>query len=146
MSPELDKKLCETYPKLFADRHGDCTKTAMCWGFDIGDGWYNLVNDLCKEIDDYCEKNPDIKYPVAFQVKEKFGCLRFYVDGGNDDIWKMLDKAEAKSMTICEECGEPGEPRDGGWVKTLCEKHHLERQERRAALMKTDAVFLAGPR
>src|SRR5690606_25822126 len=25
------------YPKIFRDRHGSMTETAMCWGFDVGD-------------------------------------------------------------------------------------------------------------
>ena len=50
MKPELDKQLCERYPKIFADRYADMTTTAMCWGFDCGDGWFNLLDQLCRQI------------------------------------------------------------------------------------------------
>lgn len=50
MKQELDEKLCAAYPKLFRDRHADMRTTAMCWGFDCGDGWYNIINHLCSNI------------------------------------------------------------------------------------------------
>ena len=47
MNSKLDEKLCADYPLLFRNRHGDMRTTAMCWGFDCRDGWYNLINTLC---------------------------------------------------------------------------------------------------
>jgi hypothetical protein len=47
MNKELDKQLCESYPEIFRDRHGDMRSTAMCWGFDCGDGWYNILDKMC---------------------------------------------------------------------------------------------------
>jgi len=50
MKRDLDKLLCERYPKIFADRHKPMTETAMCWGFDCGDGWFNIIDKLCANI------------------------------------------------------------------------------------------------
>lgn len=50
MKKELDDMLCQKYPKIFAERHGDMKTTAMCWGFECGDGWYNLLDHLCANI------------------------------------------------------------------------------------------------
>lgn len=50
MNNELDDKLCGKYPEIFRDRHGDVSKTAMCWGISCGDGWYDLIDSLCAEI------------------------------------------------------------------------------------------------
>ena len=50
MRQELDEKLCAKYPKLFRDRHAPMTVTCMCWGFDVGDGWYNIIDALCGNI------------------------------------------------------------------------------------------------
>jgi hypothetical protein len=50
MKPELDKTLCERYPLIFKDRHADMTTTAMCWGFDCRDGWFNILDQLCRQI------------------------------------------------------------------------------------------------
>jgi hypothetical protein len=50
MREELDKKLCEKYPEIFAQRNGDMRETCMCWGFDCGNGWYNILDALCTNI------------------------------------------------------------------------------------------------
>ena len=47
MRKELDEKLCKDHPKIFANRDGDMKETAMCWGFECGDGWYEIINSLC---------------------------------------------------------------------------------------------------
>jgi len=60
MKKELDEKLCADYPKLFVDRHGDMRTTCMVWGFECGDGWYNIIDQLCGNIQhhlDWKEKN-----------------------------------------------------------------------------------------
>ena len=50
MKEELDKLLCEKYPKIFVNRHESMMQTAMCWGFDCGDGWFNIIDRLCSQI------------------------------------------------------------------------------------------------
>lgn len=50
MRDELDKKLCEKYPKIFKNRYADMSTTAMCWGFEHGDGWYNIIDMMCANI------------------------------------------------------------------------------------------------
>jgi hypothetical protein len=54
-------------------------------------------------------------------VKEKFGELRFYMTGYNDEIDKLIDAAEDLSARTCEICGQPGELRDIGWLYTWCD-------------------------
>lgn len=122
MKEELDKKLVENYPTIFGDRYEAPQKTAMCWGFSCGDGWYNLIDTLCDNIESEVDRR---KCPpvIATQVKEKFGTLRFYYTGGNDAIRAIVMFAEDLSATMCEECGAPAETRDDGWVRTLCDKH-----------------------
>ena len=63
MKQELDKALCEKYPLIFADRHGDYVTTAMCWGFECGDGWYNIIDTLCGAIQTHIDQRAkDIEY------------------------------------------------------------------------------------
>lgn len=57
MKKELDEQLCKKYPKIFRDRHAPMTQTAMCWGFDCGDGWYNIVDALCSNIQNHIENS-----------------------------------------------------------------------------------------
>lgn len=65
------------------------------------------------------------------QVKEKFGALRFYYDGGDEYISGLVSMAESMSGITCEECGAPGETGGSGWITTLCEQHRTEREERK---------------
>lgn len=51
MREDLDKQLCEKYPRIFKDRYGDCANTCMCWGFAHGDGWYSIIDALCSTIE-----------------------------------------------------------------------------------------------
>lgn len=122
MREELDKQLCEKYPKLFADRHKPMTETAMCWGFDVGDGWYDLIDILCGSIQSYIDDNKKPQITVS-QVKEKFGTLRFYTNGSDDLITGMIWMAEHMSCRICETCGKPGKSRGKGWFYTACDEH-----------------------
>ena len=51
MNKELDNKLCKKFPNLYADRCETMNKTAMCWGFEHGDGWYDLIYNLSVKLE-----------------------------------------------------------------------------------------------
>ena len=135
MSPERDKELCERFPQIFKDRSGDPRATLMCFGFECGDGWFNIIDALCRNINAHVNHKrhqhrdmSDDQFAeehgvVAVQVKEKWGGLRFYVNGSDDYVRGLIDMAEAISFRTCETCGDAGMPRKGGWVRTLCDKH-----------------------
>lgn len=72
------------------------------------------------------------------QIKEKFGGLRFYYDGGDDQISGFVDMAELWAGHTCEKCGNKGERRSGGWVRTLCDHHEAEYQARWAKMQSED--------
>jgi len=82
------------------------------WCTGIGEGWRPLVTRLVN----LCE----INNVGILQVKEKFGGLRFYVAVASNEVFQEIQRAEKESYTICEECGQPGEPRPLAWIKTLC--------------------------
>jgi hypothetical protein len=158
----------------------------MCWGFECGDGWFNILDQLMGSIQhhiDWKEKQRAgaIKYnematqakvgnfdlfeedmkalpndhykeerlaeivagdfravPESIpqvtldQVKEKFGTLRFYYSGGDDYISGMVSLAESMTGVTCEECGNVGERRGGGWVHTYCTPCEEAREIKRA--------------
>ena len=136
MTEDEDKVLCEKYPKIFKNRNGSIQETCMAWGFECGSGWFDIIDILCHEIQnhvdwqskDLSEEEKESLQVVADQVKEKFGTLRFYYSGGDDVIEGMVSMAESISHRICEECGCPGDPRKGSWIKTLCDKCDDERK------------------
>ena len=94
--------------------------------FPVGDGWRPLVEKL---VDDIIAVDPEVE---VSQVKEKFGTLRFYYEGGDEYINGLVSMAESMSEVTCEVCGNPGKRRAGGWIKTLCDRHHEEREALRA--------------
>jgi hypothetical protein len=98
----------------------------MTWGFTgrpatlddikacVGTGWGELLTKLVTDLETLGWSG------TIFQVKEKFGGLRFYIGQGSDAIFARIAQAENESLRVCEECGAPGKPNGRGWVKTLC--------------------------
>jgi len=123
MNQELTNKLYKDFPELFRGRGKSMGESAMCFGFDCRDGWFQIIYDLSAEIMTLAEQ-AGIEAPEMVQVKEKFGGLRYYVDGGNGAIFSCIQKAGDESMDVCEICGNAGKIRQGGWVQTLCDDHY----------------------
>lgn len=90
MNDELDKKLCEKYPKIFKDRYADMRTTAMCWGFETGPGWYTIIDKLCNNIQhhiDWSRKQrlSDLIYNRALKKAlngDNSGLIKFFSYGG----------------------------------------------------------------
>jgi hypothetical protein len=61
MSPDKDKLLYEKYPKLFAERNLPMTQTSMCWGFEHDDGWFNIIETLCANIQHYIDSSAETR-------------------------------------------------------------------------------------
>ncbi len=127
MDQELDDLLCKKFPNLYRDRDASMRETCMCWGFDVGNGWFQLIYDLSEKLETLILQIPeeDRKYCCASQVKEKYATLRFYMTTYTDEIDKLIEEAEHKSAKICEVCGAPGKIRVTGynWLYTSCEEH-----------------------
>jgi hypothetical protein len=127
MSPENTKKLLDIFPEAFADL--DKRSCMALFGFECGDGWYDLLKEALIEIKAISDRNPGIDFKVA-QIKEKFGTLRFYWDGKDyeretsepDSIDLAIERAEARSAKECEKCGaQATTKRRGYWVYTQCD-------------------------
>jgi hypothetical protein len=126
MNKELEKKLTNKYPKLFAGVHKSPRDSCMVFGCEHGDGWFKIIEELCEKIKNY----EDVEF---LQIKEKFGGLRVYVGGVPEAVHKAIEEAEGKSEKTCEICGEPGKIRGGGWLTCFCDKCKEKRDARVAA-------------
>lgn len=141
MKQELDQKLLDRFswlrrPELHREKLYEFVKGFSLYdnyGFEVGDGWYQLLFDLCVRIEEiYKEYDRPVTIKVA-QVKAKFGQLRFYydlprrevgiqafdfigsgsiriypedeADSLENKIAEYVRAAESKSTTICEQCG-----------------------------------------
>jgi len=117
MKKEFEDKLVNDFPSLYKKSNED--GSIMSFGFECKDGWYDLIYVLSLKISTE-SKRAEIDVSAA-QVKEKFGTLRFYVDGGNERIHQLITEAEIASSHICESCGLEGKLRGKWWVTTLCD-------------------------
>jgi hypothetical protein len=86
-------------------------------GFELPPGWATTVEALCEKLEPLAAATG----AKCAQIKEKFGGLRFYLHGGNDEMFSLIHEAESISLKVCERCGALGRLRAGGWVKTLCD-------------------------
>jgi formylmethanofuran dehydrogenase subunit E len=106
--------------------------------FECDIGWFKLLDETCSKIEEINRAFENPKYKItAFQIKQKFGTLRVYVDYSDEliedseiysEVFKTINdltwEVESKSYKICERCGEPAEQRTFGnrYIETLCEK------------------------
>lgn len=126
------------FPEMYSD--------VYC-GIESVDGWQHIIISLSENIYSHVKNNnrmreslmkqnpyaydiPEhLEFPKVAQIKEKFGGLRFYIDGGDQYIRGLIDMAEMWAANTCEICGERGEHRDdAGSLSTLCQKHYEEKK------------------
>lgn len=105
---------------------------ALTWGFEVGDGWRDLLHDLAKEVAVIVggpDQAPSLR---VTQVKEKFGGLRFYLlalpSEHGDAIGRAIRRAEKRSERTCETCGAEGVLRESasGYWHTACNRHVID--------------------
>ena len=187
MKTELQQKLIKKYPEFFdylrdtkiytgekpvMEEVGELLKQEeivlpIQFGFECGDGWYMLLDELMGEIKNHIQnenhrRENEFKYkwmkdlsftlrirtsakqkrlraigewiydkapkggrpPLTVQVsqiKEKFGGLRFYYNGGDDFVFGLTMFAESLSYRICETCGTTlNVGQTNGWIYTCC--------------------------
>lgn len=141
---EYTQYMLETYPDMFGDYNKSPQETCMCWGFDIGNGWYHVLDSLCAKLDAIRDATLiNVKFS---QIKEKFGGACFYhytvfpkteseegylgtakdkedwkkyIDTWDDIISDLIDSYESYCNHIDDITGRNCDPKDkiiiGGW-------------------------------
>jgi formylmethanofuran dehydrogenase subunit E len=135
MKKELDKALVKKYPRLYRDRYGSRKDTCMSRGFECGDGWFGIIDELSAKLEAeiarlQADGMSEAYLPRAFQVKEKLGRLELYLRWGRETIFNghevfrsAIDEARKKSFVTCEDCGATGRLRDDrSYILTLCDE------------------------
>ena len=118
MNQENSADLMAIYPALFSGQ--DPREPFPMFGFECGDGWFELLKECIENIKAICERDGlNVK---TRQIKEKYATLRFYIDNHFHDIDEAIEHAERRSAETCEACGQPGIIRKKGyWVYVSCE-------------------------
>ena len=90
MKQELDKLLCEKYPKMMVNRHKGMQETCMCWGFECGDGWFNILDQLMGNIQHHIDwKDKQRQWAIdynAMAAQAKEGNFDLFEDSTKDTI------------------------------------------------------------
>lgn len=67
MDDKLDRYLVLKYPKLFVNRYKTPMESCLSFGFECGDGWFWLIDNLCDSIQSYIDNNSK-----QYRIKNKF--------------------------------------------------------------------------
>jgi hypothetical protein len=101
MKQELDKLLCEKYPKMMVNRNKNMQETCMCWGFECGDGWFNILDQLMGNI----------QHHIDWKEKQRIGAIKYnematQAKAGNFELFeetmKALPNDEYKEKRLAE--------------------------------------------
>ena len=129
MKEIFEKQLYDEFPLLY-DKGADIRTSCMGFGFECGDGWYEIIRELSEKLYPLIEKSRQKLFdefdfhPKASQVKEKFGELRFYMDCATDEMYDLINEYEDRSSKVCEICGKPGEiDYKEKWLACRCQEH-----------------------
>ena len=104
----------------------------MCWGFDCGDGWFDLIWNLSQAIENDAKQSgissESGDWPEATQVKQKMGTLRFYLVNWTDTTSVLINESSRVSAKTCEVCGASGSTGRNlrSQVKTVCKEHAVD--------------------
>lgn len=111
MTQELSDKLKKSYPEILSlDEYFEC-----------GDGWFLILDDLFKAIDEYVSLH-NLHDIAIEQVKEKWGGLDVHFSPYNEVIVSFTDNARKKSLCTCEDCGNTINVKltKTSWKRSLC--------------------------
>lgn len=141
---ELEKELYKKYPWAAPVPLEDGQGTTMMFGFECGDGWYGLIEQLCESTQNQLDRHRDEEWTKEFclmQAKEKFGALQFYVSPrlSIPEIENLIRLASDRSEHTCELCGREGKMREvDDWLSVRCDRCWAEEQRHRKGSRKND--------
>lgn len=132
-----NKKLIERYPFLlprsrWTDKvldNYDYTYTELD---SMPNGWrkaFGLM--ICEELREALLKDNMLESYRIVDIKEKFGQLRWYDNGGTQEIFDIIRKYEYISEHTCIICGKFDVSLfDDGWVCPYCDKCFIDRKRK----------------
>lgn len=137
MNVEKNKELCRKYPFLLP-RGGYNDEVPEDYDYSyteldsFPDGWRISFGEMmCEELAKNLNKTDNLNTFRFDDIKEKWGSIRIYHHGGNDDTDMIIEKYSHLSENICIICGKPDVyMTNRGWIYPCCkecwekDKHH----------------------
>lgn len=95
-------------------------------------GWYHLIIEMLSEIEMlYQSRQLQLKSIDFYEIKECYGAMQTDVSNCIPEVYEIVERYEAKSEEVCEQCGEEGALYDlDEWLMVRCEKCFHERKRR----------------
>ncbi len=78
-------------------------KKEMPDGFGCGDGWYNIIHDMCCGLRDNKMLRDTF---VITKVYDKYGDMSVHSKNGNNATRAIIDEAIELSVELCDDCGK----------------------------------------
>lgn len=162
MDEKLEQQIYAVDPVFFRENDLSCQQTCMCWGMECGDGWFEPLLKMARQVRVINERlAPLNRCIIAKQIKSKWANLRVYWDvecldllnanplsQEEDEIvetcFQMMDSvvnnAELECENTCELCGAKGsflEPllTCGSWITHKCRKCAQEQQRKEGVVV-----------
>lgn len=112
MRVELDQALVSNYPKIFCNRFGDKAKHSIVYGFECGDGWFDILDNACRLIQSHIETSrlqraQAIRYNRALGRAirgDKNGLLHYYLGSYRKVTPQVMEWAEKR---VAEDLADP---------------------------------------
>ncbi|MDO8177676.1 MAG: hypothetical protein Q7T62_05465 [Undibacterium sp.] len=101
MNAALTEKMYRAFPYLYRGRTKPQDESAMCYGFECGDGWYQILYDLSQELTGHMLLHPFLDLELM-QVKSKFGTLRFHLNYSDSSTEEIISRARRRADLVCE--------------------------------------------
>ena len=102
------------------DGHINSNFSQQEWQFNNSKkGFWNFLKRLFKK-----QKDPVRMSFKIDQIKEKFGGLRFYYEGGDEYISGLISMAESFSYKICYFTGKPATKKTSPWILNVCDEEY----------------------
>jgi hypothetical protein len=120
---EVGELIPERFSSILSHEWGGESSTTP---LHIGKGWFPIIWTLCSSIENYYNNRSlngkEPLEPVKIStIKEKFGTLRVYHQGGDEAVDAMISFAESMSCVTCEVCGSTEDVfKSSGWVSRRC--------------------------
>lgn len=90
-------------------------------------GWRKAFGmHICKDLKRALLEGGGRKALRRFRIeqwKEKYGTMRLYCHGGNEEVDKVITKYEYISERTCIVCGKAADYVTRGWVEPYCKEH-----------------------
>lgn len=128
MTEQENKKLIEEFSFLQISYLEEDLKYSKTWLDELPKGWNKAFGRaLCEELKTILEKVNKLDQYRILEIKEKFGCLRWYDNCDNPEVAEVIHKYEQQARDICYVCGAPAKYDSIGYPTPFCEACALDK-------------------